>query len=458
MHTPFLNRSLGALTFIGDILCYYLALAAALTIRYGGDGFTTGVFNEHQNAFTYGLLLWLIVFYIGGLYERQSLIQKLLDRRFFITVFAGGVSLILMFYFVPAFGITPKTNLLLFIVIYAAIGYGWRMMVAAMHRGALKRGGGVATLLVGESQAAEEIWKALSQENSSGYRPVYWCKSSLEEYKKADELMTDIHEGRVHVIVTPLSLERDSKTLRLLYEATLAGCQIISVSDFYERIFEKVSLSTLDEVWSIHNLASRRLRYQPLKRAGECLGALILLVITSPLLLLGALLVTLTSRGGALYRQTRVGFDGKLFKLAKLRTMYADNTRNPDAEGAKPLWTLKNDARITPVGRFLRATHIDELPQLFNILGGTMSFVGPRPERPEFTRELEKSIPYYELRYLATPGIAGWAQLHFRYGASVSDAYQKLQYDVFYIKHRSFVFDLTITLKTIKRFFSPAHE
>jgi lipopolysaccharide/colanic/teichoic acid biosynthesis glycosyltransferase len=137
--------------------------------------------------------------------------------------------------------------------------------------------------------------------------------------------------------------------------------------------------------------------------------------------------------------------------------MFSDKSINPDADSLSPVWSLgKLDLRVTPVGKFLRFTHIDELPQIFNILAGNMSFVGPRPERPEFTKELEKQIPYYQLRYLSTPGIAGWAQLHFRYGSSVEDAYQKLQYDIYYIKHRSIWLDMTIILKTIKRLFLTA--
>lgn len=133
--------------------------------------------------------------------------------------------------------------------------------------------------------------------------------------------------------------------------------------------------------------------------------------------------------------------------------MYAEKEKNPDADASKPIWTSGKDQRITPVGKFIRFTHLDELPQLINILKGEMSFIGPRPERPEFDKDLEQKIPYYELRYLAKPGITGWAQINYRYGASVEDAYAKLQYDLYYLAHRSLLLDISILLKTIKKIF-----
>jgi lipopolysaccharide/colanic/teichoic acid biosynthesis glycosyltransferase len=158
-----------------------------------------------------------------------------------------------------------------------------------------------------------------------------------------------------------------------------------------------------------------------------------------------ALAVKATSPGPVLYRQERVGLNGHIFTVLKVRTM------RQDAEAATgPVWSLKNDARVTPIGRFLRRTRLDEIPQLLNVLRGEMSFVGPRPERPSFVEQLTAQIPFYGQRHVVKPGLTGWAQVRYSYGASVEDAIEKLQYDLYYIKNLSFSLDLVIVLETIK--------
>jgi len=194
--------------------------------------------------------------------------------------------------------------------------------------------------------------------------------------------------------------------------------------------------------------------YHAVKPLFSGVVAFIMLVILSPVFFLTAFLIKTTSRGPVFYKQIRTGQNEKEFLLIKFRSMYNDAEINADANAENPTWsTGASDARITPIGRLLRSTHIDELPQLINIINGQMGFIGPRPERPEFDRELTREIPYYELRYLLKPGVTGWAQINYRYGASVSDARQKLQYEVYYLKNRSLLLDLSILFKTIKRIF-----
>lgn len=180
------------------------------------------------------------------------------------------------------------------------------------------------------------------------------------------------------------------------------------------------------------------------KRFVDIMVSLSVLVFTLPLLLLFAGLIKLESKGPALYRQTRVGRHGRHFEVYKLRSMTSD----AEADGAK--WADKNDTRVTRIGRFIRMTRIDELPQTLNILKGDMSFVGPRPERPEFTSVLEAQIPHYNERHLVKPGLTGWAQVNYPYGASVEDARAKLQYDLYYLKHFSLFLDAFIIIKTVR--------
>ena len=169
------------------------------------------------------------------------------------------------------------------------------------------------------------------------------------------------------------------------------------------------------------------------------------LVITAPLMLIVAALVKLSSAGPALYHQERVGLNGRIFTVHKFRTMRLDAEA-----GTGPVWTQPNDSRVTPLGRLLRRARFDELPQLWNVLRGDMSFVGPRPERPSFVDQLTATIPFYGQRHVVKPGITGWAQIRYTYGASVEDAIEKLQYDLYYIKNLSIALDFVIVLETIK--------
>ena len=181
------------------------------------------------------------------------------------------------------------------------------------------------------------------------------------------------------------------------------------------------------------------------KRLFDIVASSILLLITVPVILLFALLVKLESRGPAFYRQQRVGRYGETFDLFKLRSMRAD----AEADG-KAIWAAKNDDRVTRVGKFIRMVRIDELPQTWCVLKGDMSFVGPRPERPEFVADLEKQLPYFAERHMVKPGITGWAQVNFPYGASIDDARQKLEYDLYYAKNYTPFLDLLILLQTIR--------
>jgi len=174
----------------------------------------------------------------------------------------------------------------------------------------------------------------------------------------------------------------------------------------------------------------------------------LLIVATFPVFSLIAAAILMTSRGPIIFSQKRLGYREREFTIYKFRTMVLE------AERGGPQWAKPNDKRTTAVGRFLRRTHLDELPQLWNVLWGELSLIGPRPERPEFVATLEKEIPFYELRHLIRPGLTGWAQVNYRYGASIDDSYEKLQYDIHYLKNRSLALDLLIILKTIRFFFS----
>ncbi|RUS98515.1 hypothetical protein DSM106972_081440 [Dulcicalothrix desertica PCC 7102] len=217
--------------------------------------------------------------------------------------------------------------------------------------------------------------------------------------------------------------------------------------DAYEKIWYKVPLNLINDNWFVlakgFKLNSSQFHFI-CKRVLDVIAASLLLVVLSPLMVLAGIAVKFNSPGSILYSQVRSGYNGQTFRVYKFRSMYQD------AERLGARWAMEHDPRVTSVGKFLRLTRIDELPQLVNVLNGEMSLIGPRPERPEFDVKLSEAIPYYKMRYSIKPGITGWAQVMYPYGASVDDAREKLSYDLYYIKHYSLVLDLVIALKTIR--------
>ncbi|HET8645246.1 MAG TPA: sugar transferase, partial [Vicinamibacteria bacterium] len=222
------------------------------------------------------------------------------------------------------------------------------------------------------------------------------------------------------------------------------GCRVRSEADFHEDVFRAVPVAAVTPEWMLSRGwdASDHVT-EALKRLSDALLALSLLALTLPLMLLVALAIRLHGDGPVLYVQTRVGRYGRPFRMFKFRTMRVD------AEDGAARWAEDGDPRRTGIGRFLRRTRLDELPQLVNVLLGDMSFVGPRPERPEFMSELERAIPYYAWRHVVRPGLTGWAQITYGYGSSVEDARRKLEYDLYYIRHYSVGTDLFIVLRTL---------
>jgi sugar transferase (PEP-CTERM system associated) len=232
-----------------------------------------------------------------------------------------------------------------------------------------------------------------------------------------------------------------------LLEMKLDGVTFDHLASVYESYTGKIAVENLRPSWLIFSAGFRKSAVlSATKRLLDLVAAGAGLVLAVPIMAIVAAAIRLTSPGAALYHQQRVGQHGRIFTVHKFRSM------SEDAEAATgPVWASKaGDPRVTPVGRFLRRSRLDELPQLWNVLKGDMSFVGPRPERPEFVKELTREIPFYGQRHVVRPGLTGWAQVRYTYGASVEDALQKLQYDLFYIKNLSLALDLFIILDTVK--------
>ncbi len=262
-----------------------------------------------------------------------------------------------------------------------------------------------------------------------------------------DKTLTDtIEQMSVDEVVVALSERRGGKMpLRELLDCKLRGIKVSDVSVFYEEHFGQISLDSLHAGWLIFGdgFDQEYLR-SFLKRAFDIVFSLILLILTMPLMLLTALLILIESGFPIIYRQERVGLNGRLFHVIKFRSMRTDAEKD-----GKARWATAQDSRVTRVGKIIRKVRIDELPQLFCVLKGEMSLVGPRPERPVFVDQLTREIPFYAIRHSIKPGVTGWAQVRFHYGASVEDAASKLQYDLYYVKHHSLLIDLLVLYDTV---------
>jgi sugar transferase (PEP-CTERM system associated) len=267
----------------------------------------------------------------------------------------------------------------------------------------------------------------------------------LKERVDSLDLLATAREVNASEIVIA-SEDRRGLPVHQLLQCKLSGVRVTDYVDFYERESGRVDLAALRPSWFIFSDGFRTGPVvEGLKRTFDIMLALLTLVLVFPIMALTAVAIRLEGKGPILYRQDRVGLRGEVFILLKFRSMSQDAEVN-----GSPVWAAKRDPRITRVGWFIRKTRIDELPQLYNVLRGHMSFVGPRPERPYFVNRLAQSIPYYQERHAVKPGITGWAQVNYPYGASLEDARSKLSYDLYYLKNRGLFLDLIILIRTVR--------
>jgi len=309
-------------------------------------------------------------------------------------------------------------------------------------------------LILGTGTTARMLARQIGTQQDFAYRLVGFVDEGEDHnYVRQHDILgnaTDLERlvagRRIDRIVVGLSDRRGHLPIEALLRAKLSGVRVEDATTTYERLTGKILIDDLKPSWLVFSdgfRASRWTRF--LKRMLDLAMSMIIAFLTAPLMMLTALAIRLDSRGPILYSQERVGENGRIFTVFKFRSM------KTDAEQAgRPVWARDKDDRITRVGRFIRKTRLDELPQLWNVMCGNMSFVGPRPERPFFVEQLAREIPFYMQRHAVKPGLTGWAQVKYEYGSSIEDAMEKLRYDLYYIKHLSIFFDLTIVLDTVK--------
>jgi sugar transferase (PEP-CTERM system associated) len=303
--------------------------------------------------------------------------------------------------------------------------------------------------VLGTGERAQRLVQGLRQNPEIGVEIASWTgkmEGAVTRESVAAHLMEVVHKQKVHRVIVAMPDRRGTIPMQELLELRMQGVKIEEATTWLEKISGKIEVENLYPSWLVFGEGFRRsTAFIVVRRVVSIVISLIGLILALPLLPLIMLAIRLDSKGPVFYTQTRVGKAGRVFQVVKFRTM------RQDAEAASgPKWAGDNDPRVTRVGKFLRSSRLDEIPQLWCVLKGDMAFVGPRPERPEFIEWLSKEIPYYGVRHMVRPGLTGWAQVKYKYGSTVEDSREKLQYDLFYIKNASIGLDLLIMFLTVK--------
>jgi exopolysaccharide biosynthesis polyprenyl glycosylphosphotransferase len=429
------------LLVLGDVGVLYLSLALTLIIRYPLDTFNLHL-GDHVYPFSLIFILWLFVFYLSDLYREHGGGVNLLKRLSGTVLISGLVSVIAFYLFGQFFELTPKVNLAIFSIVFLVLDYLWRILIINIFTA-----GAVKILLLGDAPLLDEIEKYLAENPQAGYQ----VSEHIRNTEKIDAIFLSevIKEKKIGAVIIQPSITKDFSGLKAVFRLLPLEVNLENARDFYELLFEKVPLRDLDENWFIEKIPTRRPFYDASKRLVDVLLSAILGIVFLPFGIIFAILVKATTPGPAILKQERVGKNDNVLSLYKFRTM----TTWRGGNDGTPAWTEENDSRITSFGKFLRFTHLDEIPQLWNILRGDISFTGPRPERVELAEKFKK-FPYYEIRHIIKPGLSGWAQIKYKPSASLEEAYEKLRYDIYYVKNRSFFLDFVIILRTIRYVFT----
>ena len=428
--------SIGVLAvLLGDIAFAVLALWSLELL----SGSFPPLAPEHPQATgIFWILTLAFLFFQGGLYDPMSFE---VDRRNMIRlvsafVLLGGIGVLAM-KAVPAIRMGWRGTLVLTNLTFAFVAL-WRwVLVLRLPVHEWKR----STLILGTGQIAR-IFEELNRFRHNIRIQAVVDAQRIKEMNLAHYAL----EHKIHSIVISLKDRRGTLPIHEILACKMNGIEVMEWPTFYEKNMNKIDIMNVNPSHLILGDGFQRNRITVvIKGVMDRVLALAGLLIFAPFGALIALAIKMNSPGPVLYSQERVGLNGKTFRIFKFRSMVVDAEKN-----RTPQWASEQDPRITKVGRFLRKTRLDEVPQLINILIGEMSFIGPRPERPFFVEELEKCIPFYGLRHVTKPGLSGWAQIRYRYGATVEDAVKKLEYDLYYIKNLSIFLDLMIFMETIQ--------
>lgn len=441
-----------AFFFIEGVIIFASVVFAAF-LRFGGDIIQLVTYELIIPKVLLVTVVCQICLYYNELYDFKVTSSNLeMGIRLLQAIGSSYIILAIIYFLFPSIILGRGIFLInLFLVIGLIVS--WRLVYNSLLK--VKKFT-QKVLIVGTGDLARTLSAEVSGKKDSGFQvagfidndPQMMAEKEInpEVVGNYQQISDIVKKNEVDIVVVAINERRGNFPTEALLECKMKGIDVEEGVSFYERITGKISVDSLNPSWLIF---SEGFKKSPMKKTIKRLSEIILsavgLILTFPLLTLTALLIRLDSRGPIFFRQERVGENDKTFHILKFRSMI----QSAEAEG-DAVWAEKDDPRVTRVGRIIRKLRIDEIPQMINVLKGEMSFVGPRPERPEFVVKLKKVIPYYSQRHIVKPGITGWAQIRYTYGSSIEDARIKLQHDLYYIKNMSTLLDLMIIFQTIK--------
>ncbi len=442
-----LSKKEAVILFCGDIFFFIFSLWIALYVRYA-EVPTQATFFLHLAPFSILFIVWVLVYFIAGLYEKHTLILKSkLPSVIFNAQVVNSLFAIVFFYIIPVFGIAPKTILFIYLIVSFVCILLWRLY-GINFLGARER---QPALLIGSGPEMKEL---LEEVNGNDRYDISFATSiNLQDIDALDiqeDVITPVYSNNIKIVAVDFSHEQVGPLLSHLYNLIFSKISFIDSHRIYEDIFDRIPLSLVTYSWFLENISlSPKFTYDFLKRAMDIFLSLILGIISLIFYPFVYIAIKLDDGGNIFIRQNRIGQNNHNIQILKFRTMSVDDSGEGEVDRA---------SKITHVGKFLRGSRIDELPQLWNVLRGDISLIGPRPELPNLVSLYEKEISFYNVRHLIKPGLSGWAQLYQKQPPKFSTDYDqtktKLSYDLFYIKNRSFWLDIKIALKTIKTLLS----
>lgn len=438
------RRREAILLLVGDTIFFYVSLWVTLILRYGRMP-SPQTLADYVAPFSLLVLVWLLSFFIAGLYDRHTLLfQTRLPKILLRAQITNIILAAAFFYLIPFFAITPKTNLFIYLFVSSVFILAWRLYGGAIVDTRKRQN----ALLIGSSAEMHELAHEVNHNDRYALNFVSVIdldkKDSFDAYR---DVLDQVFAKGVSIIVLGGEHQKVVPLLPYLYNLLFSGVRFVELNRSYEAIFDRIPLSILGYKWFLENVdPNSHMLYDILKRAMDIVLSFALGIVSLALYPLVYAAIKLDDRGAVFLRQERVGQHGRTITILKFRTMNGSD---------KGKWVVDHDPRITRAGEFLRKTRIDELPQLWNVLKGDLSLIGPRPELPELAGLYEKEIPYYNARHLLKPGLSGWGQIHHEKPPhSIEATKEKLSYDLYYLKNRSILLDLEIALKTVRTLLS----
>lgn len=436
-----------AFLLLGDIIIFTAVLPLTLTVRYA-ELPSSELFLRHLEPFSILFLAWIIVFFISGLYSRHTLILKnSLPSKILYAQIANSLLAVVFFYFIPYFQITPKTNLFIYLVLSFGLIALWRNAAPKL----LAKFRTEQAVLAADEKKSKDLIAEINNNTSHNF---YFSNVITPAEKTIDGLYTAIvsalKESKANYLVLDFTSADIREMATRIYWAVYPDVYIVHLTDLYEEVLQRIPLSAINDEWCLRHLSvAPQKGYDYLKRAMDVVLASIIGLLSLPLYPFVAFAIKLEDGGPVFIKQDRIGFNGKNISIYKFRSMSTnDSGKWLDDDG---------DDRITAVGSFLRKSRIDEFPQLWNVLAGDLSLIGPRPDIIGLWEDLHTKIDFYQVRTFVKPGLSGWAQINQdEPPQSIESTQERLSYDIYYVKNRSLWLDIKIALRTIATLLSRA--